>query len=156
MTGGSGGPPGQGSKLGRAVDLSSSKKPQNLGDPIGIFVYGTLMRGFKNFHMAQRAGWWHSTPGYVEGYDLFILPFGYPAVVEGSGQVFGELQLFRDLDDALSVLDSFENVGRQYERVTTSVWTREGPRIAWMYRYLNPDQVARVGGILEPSGRYQE
>ncbi len=156
MSGEGSGSSGQDTKLGRAVDLSSSKSPHNLGEPLGIFVYGTLMRGFKNFHMAQRAGWWHSSPAHVEGYDLFLLPFGYPAVVEGSGQVFGELQLYRDMNDALSVLDPFENVGRQYERITATVWTREGPRAVWMYRYLNPDQLTRVGGVLEPSGRYKE
>ena len=106
--------------------------------------------------MAQRAGWWHSSPARIEGYDLYLLPFGYPAIVDGSGQVHGELQLYRNMTEALSVLDPFEDVGRQYERVTASVWTSDGPRTAWLYRYLNPSQIERVGGVLEPSGRYRE
>ncbi|AEB11472.1 gamma-glutamylcyclotransferase family protein [Marinithermus hydrothermalis] len=123
-------------------------------EPVGVFVYGTLRVGERNFPVARQAGWVASEPAVLEGFVLYDLPYGYPAIVRGAGRVYGEVQYYRDLARALERLDVLEDVGAEYLRVRVEVQVR-GERVgAWAYVYPNLEAVRAAGGRRVPSGRW--
>ena len=123
-------------------------------EPIAVFVYGTLRVGECNFPVAQWAGWVASEPAVLEGFVLYDLPYGYPAIVRGAGRVYGEVQYYRDLERALEHLDALEDVGTEYVRLRVEVQARSGRVSAWVYAYPSPDAVRAAGGRPVPSGRW--
>jgi gamma-glutamylcyclotransferase (GGCT)/AIG2-like uncharacterized protein YtfP len=105
----------------------------------GIFVYGTLMSGFinhglylaKNINLIQKAT--------IKG-RLFHLPAGYPAVIDGKGQVAGEFVTLRDLESVLERIDELEDYNgtcrdNEYERVIRDV-TLTGGEVVQGYVYI--------------------
>lgn len=105
----------------------------------GIFVYGTLMSGFinhgiylaKNINSIQKAK--------IKG-RLFHLPAGYPAVIDGTGQVTGEFVTLRDLESVLERIDELEDYNgtcrdNEYERVIRDV-TLTGGEVVRGYVYI--------------------
>lgn len=136
--------------------------------PVGVFVYGTLKRGERNFPVARRAGWIASQLGWIEGYQLRHLPkhpgrpYPYPAVIFGQGRVYGELQRFRSLESALPLLDELECEGREYRRVIAPVQLTlpgQNPAIrrrAWLYQYLNPAELERQAAQRVAEGSWSE
>lgn len=111
-----------------------------------LFVYGTLMRGFR-LHplLVKRAR--YIGPGQVAGllHDLGTYP---GAVRDASGIVRGEL--YQVNDPALwTVLDSAE--GPQYDRQEVAVRVPEGGTIAaFIYWYRGP-----LRGVPIPGGDYR-
>lgn len=103
-----------------------------------VFVYGTLMRGFSRHH--------YMSDGQFEG-DAFavgrLISLGeYPALLDGPGNVRGELYSFDDLPVALDVLDDVENFdpanpeSSEYVRDARRVRRDDGAEIlAWVYVY---------------------
>ncbi len=73
-----------------------------------IFVYGTLMKGFQNheLYLAERV--LERSAGYMKG-ELYHLKYGYPAVIDGTGEVKGEIYLVKDIEKLLPVLDYLED-----------------------------------------------
>ena len=59
-----------------------------------IFVYGTLRPGGK-FWANISEFIEHYDPGLLTGYELWDLDDGYPAIVPGSGMVFGDILYVR-------------------------------------------------------------
>jgi len=128
-------------------------------EPEAVFVYGTLKRGQRNFGVARRAGWLRSEAAYIEGFQLYHLPQGggrlypYPAVVRGEGRVWGEVQWFAGLAQALSLLDRLEDEGQEYRRIPAWAHTeRRGLVRVWLYVYPSLDQVRRAQGRWLPGG----
>lgn len=153
--------------------------------PEAVFVYGTLKRGERNFAVSQQAGWILSEPAYIEGFQLFHiprrkrLPYSYPAVVQGLGQVWGEVQWFADLSQALVLLDELEDQGREYLRISTIAHLERFPQLGrsacnaivgtvvdhpeekaacsvWVYAYPGLQNVQRVSGLWLPEGVWRE
>jgi len=131
--------------------------------PAAVFVYGTLKQGERNFVVSQQAGWQRSAPAYIEGYRLFHLPegalraYGYPAVVPGEGRVWGEVQWFADLTQALRVLDELEDEGYEYLRVPAVAHVQEGgPCRVWLYVYSGLESIQRAQGRWLPEGIWCE
>jgi gamma-glutamylcyclotransferase (GGCT)/AIG2-like uncharacterized protein YtfP len=125
--------------------------------PHGVFVYGTLMRGFRFHRIAQDAGLIQVEKGLLDEHDLYDLSRGYPAIVSGTGSVKGEFMTFVDLNDALVPLDQLESLGEEYERVCCSVKLVDpfqDERRAWVYRYPSLEAVIAARGTRIPSGRY--
>jgi len=76
-----------------------------------VFVYGTLKPGLRFHHLCQDIGLLSVEKAFVQGYDLFhISPENYPAILTGSGTVYGYLLEFEDIVEALAVLDELEGV----------------------------------------------
>jgi gamma-glutamylcyclotransferase (GGCT)/AIG2-like uncharacterized protein YtfP len=112
-----------------------------------LFVYGTLMRGFRLHHLlAERAE--YVGDGEVQGL-LFDLG-SYPAAVRGEGRgIRGEV--YRLLHpDLWGTLDSAE--GSQYHRGEVGVRMLSGEALtASMYWYVGP-----LGGAVPiPGGDYR-
>jgi gamma-glutamylcyclotransferase (GGCT)/AIG2-like uncharacterized protein YtfP len=94
--------------------------------PVGVFVYGTLMRGCSRHHFLS--------DGQFEGEastDGRLLSLGeYPALIDGAGTVRGELYSFEDLPAALDVLDDVEDFDPANPEGTEL--------LAWLYVYNQP------------------
>jgi gamma-glutamylcyclotransferase (GGCT)/AIG2-like uncharacterized protein YtfP len=143
-----------------------------MDSPEAVFVYGTLKQKERNFAVSRQAGWVRSEPAYIEGFQLFHLPqrerlpYGYPAVVRDvaepasrEGRVWGEVQWFADLSQALVLLDRLEDEGREYLRSPTAAYLpsqAEKPCAVWVYAYPSLQNVQRVSGIWLPEGVWHE
>ncbi|GIW26632.1 gamma-glutamylcyclotransferase [Meiothermus sp.] len=132
--------------------------------PEAVFVYGTLKQGQRNFWVSQEAGWVRSEPAYIEGFQLFhipegdLRPYAYPGVVKGEGRVWGEVQWFADLAQALVLLDELEDEGGEYLRSPTTAYLQptEQPCTVWVYTYPSLQAVQSAGGIWLPEGVWGE
>jgi gamma-glutamylcyclotransferase (GGCT)/AIG2-like uncharacterized protein YtfP len=102
-----------------------------------LFVYGTLKPGFENAFVAEQAGMLSYTEGYIKGYDLYHLePENYPAIVPGTGRVYGGMMHFEDLAKALRILDELEGLNLEpplYRREQVRV--EPLAQVAWVYVY---------------------
>lgn len=106
----------------------------------GIFVYGTLMRGFANHEKYLAKNIITVQKATIKG-QLFHLPQGYPALVEGSGRVYGEYVTVKKISSVLKRLDELEDYhgpGRdnEYERVIREVLLAGGEVVrGYVYVY---------------------
>ncbi|GIW37333.1 MAG: gamma-glutamylcyclotransferase [Meiothermus sp.] len=133
--------------------------------PEAVFVYGTLKRGERNFEVSRQAGWLRSEPACIEGFRLFhipkgdLRPYAYPGVVKGEGRVWGEVQWFANLDQALALLDRLEDEGGEYLRSPTTAYLFEqggAPCRVWVYVYASLPALESAGGIWLPQGVWGE
>jgi len=114
--------------------------------PSCVFVYGTLQRGEK-----RAALWphppldvqWATTKGKL--HDLG----DYPALVDGTDSVLGELWLIagEDLPRTLQILDSIEgfaqgDVDLYVRQIVDCVKLSGEAQRAYTYRYANPNEIA--------------
>ena len=110
-------------------------------EPQLIFVYGLLMRGLElNGHLDGGA---FVGCGRVDG--RLVSLGAYPGLIDGSGDVRGELYRFDDLPAALDVLDDVEEFDATdperslYLRVAKTVRKDDGSEVAaWVYRFNGP------------------
>jgi len=100
-----------------------------------FFVYGTLKWDLGNH------GWLHGTdyvgPARLDGYALYDLPYGFPAMVpQDGGKAFGEVYRAPDPEAMRDALDILESEGRMYDRITVSVDMGGGAMgTAWAYAW---------------------
>jgi gamma-glutamylcyclotransferase (GGCT)/AIG2-like uncharacterized protein YtfP len=110
-----------------------------------VFVYGTLKPGGRNYHLAK--GVTHAEPAYLDGFELLHFePEGYPAIVPGSGRVYGVVLTFADIALALPPLDVLEGLHLsppEYARV--GVTARPSGKTVWTYVYVNQLRLAASG-----------
>ncbi len=67
--------------------IAVEEKPKEV---VRIFTYGTLMFGnCNNFVLGEEAV--YCGDAILEGYKCFGLEYGYPMIIEGEGQVLGEV-----------------------------------------------------------------
>lgn len=86
-------------------------------------------------------------------------PYAYPGVVRGEGRVWGEVQWFADLKQALLLLDELEDEGREYRRIPTTAYLTQPaaqPCAVWVYAYPSLQAVQSVRGFWLPEGVWQE
>ncbi|MGF1498614.1 MAG: gamma-glutamylcyclotransferase [Elainellaceae cyanobacterium] len=127
-------------------------------DLLRVFVYGTLKPGECNYaHYCARKVI-HQQEAIAQG-TLYDLPLGYPAMVEGSGEVrgcllcFGDRTFLRYLDD----LEDYEP-GRplqenEYIRRRMPVFdlNRQPLGDAWVY-LMAPERIRLLNGVLVRDG----
>lgn len=122
-----------------------------MGEPLAVFVYGTLKRG------DVREKCWPRTPVKVEGatvrgelYDLGP----YPGLIEGDDVVAGELWSIaaEDVAATLAALDEVEGfrgaVDDLYRRVVVECRTAAGVIPAWTYLYARASELRAEQRIL--------
>lgn len=120
---------------------------------IRIFVYGTLRTGQSNF-VRMLSGRVNKIVAATAKGMLYDLPFGYPAMLEGDGEVVGELMEFNDAD-LLHDLDRLEgympgNLNNIYERKWISVHTSQGENFeCWVWIYANASSATAIGEKIE-------
>lgn len=107
-----------------------------------LFVYGTLKYGFPNHHFLEDSQFLYS--GFIRGTLLHL--GGYPGLIRGTGQVFGEYYL---VDDKLiPALDRLEGHPHLFERTLIDHENEEGPFTVYLYQArddLNNYQVLHNG-----------
>ncbi|MDQ3396961.1 MAG: gamma-glutamylcyclotransferase [Deinococcota bacterium] len=111
----------------------------------GVFVYGTLKPGGRNYAVAERAGVVARLEACLHGFRLYGLePEGYPAMVRGEGRVYGWVLTFRDITAALPLLDGLEGCHLNpplYERVAVAWQAAQ----VWTYLYARPERLVEPG-----------
>lgn len=122
-----------------------------------VFVYGTLMPGGSNVHVAECGGPFTVREAYVEGFVLYHLePEGYPAMVPGEGRVHGVLLDYDAIDVALVHLDALEGVAEEppyYRReIVEALPMLES---VWTYLYARPQRLEQPGAQRISTGRWQ-
>jgi len=110
-----------------------------------IFVYGTLKPGGRNYFLAK--GVTHAEPACLDGFDLVHFePEGYPAMIPGTGRVYGVVLTFADIAAALPALDALEGLHLtppEYARVR--VTAQPSGETVWTYLYVNRARLAAPG-----------
>lgn len=98
-----------------------------------VFVYGTLKRGFHN-HNRFLQGMEPVAIGYIRGK---LLQGGLPYLVEGDGQVHGEV--YEISSDLRNTLDALEGHPKWYRRMPVDVTPDKGRTLrAEAYFYQMP------------------
>lgn len=129
-----------------------------------VFVYGSLLPGFRNWELYVKPYPHQALPAEVKG-QLYHLPTGYPGLLrEGEGTVKGGVLLFSPdvYDEALRGLDELETYfgpgdpRNEYEReIMTArlVATGEEQRV-YVYRFVD-EAFARQTGIFLADGDWE-
>ena len=104
-----------------------------------VFVYGTLMKGYSN-HEKYLANYVVSRSQGLMAGELYHLNYGYPAAIDGSGVVKGEIFGLSDIEQAFTGLDYLEDFNQPdsenlYERQIREVQDSDG-NIILCYVYL--------------------
>lgn len=85
-----------------------------------LFVYGSMRRGKPLHHVLQSVGATFVAKGFIDGHMMYN--FGkYVGVVNGWGQVWGEVYVLND-DDAMDLVDRAAGMhSGRWERIPTEV-----------------------------------
>ncbi len=124
-----------------------------------MFVYGTLMKGFVNYDHHLRGQVISITQGDTAG-QLYHLPQGYPALVEGDKAIKGEVMelVDRGILEKLDRLEGFVE-GRTdnlYERAIRTVVLENGAIVeCWVYLFCD-EAYADSSGIEIPDGDWRK
>ncbi len=124
--------------------------------PTTVFVYGTLMPGERNAHIAALGGRFQARPAVLPGHRLLHLwPEAYPAVVAGDGgetvRGFALTYAPADWPLALPFLDELEGVDETpplYTRELVTLRLEGGETLAaWVYLYALAGRLKRPGVV---------
>ena len=122
-----------------------------------IFVYGTLKKGFSN-HNRILAGYdIKITPAFTYG-KLYDLGW-YPAMTEGSDNVFGELIEFNNPEilKRVDYLEGYKGINHPhnyYERREVDVFAGDCTVKAWVY-FLSNEKINGIDSELIVSGSWK-
>ena len=121
-----------------------------------VFVYGTLMPGERNAHVAGKG--FTAQAARLPGFRLFHLsPEGYPGVLRGEGEVSGFILTYSPeaWAQALPFLDHLEGLDETpplYRREQVSVRLQGGGEAeSWVYIYARPERL-ELAGVTEVAG----
>lgn len=123
-----------------------------------IFVYGTLMSGFRNpFAQQLHQNARFKGQGYFLGwlYDLGSYP-GAIHLADSVGRVWGEVWELHDFSQIIPSLDEYEGIhdlSPQYVRVRIPVFVSDAPALnCWTYLLCEPTETL----VLIPEGNYRK
>lgn len=131
---------------------------------VKLFVYGTLMKGFRNYERYfESADVISVERAYTNGTLYHLNRKACPALVEGKQKIWGELIKFNDDKDLtfLKRLDNleeyFENSNEvMYERKKATVFLENGEKEeAYVYFYVNNKNMNKYEPLLVPSGDWK-
>lgn len=125
-----------------------------------VFVYGTLKPGERNYAAYCAGKTIAEQPALTQGH-LYALPLGYPALIQGSGIVYGYLfslahpQVLADLDALEDYQPNRAAAENHYTRAQVAVWdrTHQSLGLAWAY-CMTLAQMQNLGGTLLPNGEW--
>lgn len=130
-----------------------------------VFVYGTLMPGERNEHVARRGGAFGARPATLRGYRLIDLrPEAYPGVVPGTQDdtdtVTGHVLTYDPAawPQALPFLDALEGLNDTpplYTREAVTVQVDGGDVPAWVYVYARTERLGQYGAVPVPGGDWR-
>lgn len=114
-----------------------------------MFVYGSLMKGFPNHYLLEKAEF--ITTAKIKGL-LYSLPYGYPALVDGDEWAFGEV--YNVDDETLKAVDNLEGynedgINNLYDRIKADAAFENGAIAkVFIYKYCNRDEVEEIGTLV--------
>ncbi|WP_309570421.1 gamma-glutamylcyclotransferase family protein [Deinococcus sp.] len=128
-----------------------------------VFVYGTLMPGERNEHVARQGGTFDARPATLRGHRLIDLrPEAYPGVIPGdpSDTVTGHILTYAPAawPTALPFLDALEGLHETpplYTRQRVTVHVNGHDEAAWVYLYARADRLARPGAVTVAGGDWR-
>ncbi len=104
------------------------------GEPIDLFVYGSLM--FEPVWSLVAGAPFDAIAARLVGFErLAVRDAPYPGIVPAPGRVVDGRLCLAVPPAAVARLDAFE--GAEYARIAVQVETSRGVRAAWAYRYLD-------------------
>ncbi|NBI08148.1 gamma-glutamylcyclotransferase family protein [Senegalia massiliensis] len=130
-----------------------------------IFVYGSLMKGFFNYNNYLKDKIKSRKLAKVKGELYHLDNKGYPALLEGDDDVFGELIEIEDFDKNLVSLDTLEGYIEknselnEYNRVIKDIKLLDNEKILKAYVYsfnLKNIQNRNAKKTYIPSGSWRE
>ncbi len=136
--------------------------------PTTVFVYGTLMPGERNAHVAGPPGTHTAQPATLRGFTLLHLhPEGYPALIPGDpgAQVKSPVSGYaltyapQAWASALPHLDHLEGLDETpplYSRERVMLRTEVGELEAWVYLYARPERLKQPGATVMPGGDWRD
>jgi len=130
-----------------------------------IMVYGSLMTGFFNYEKVLKGQVLSCVPARVKGQLYHMSQKGYPALVSGTGWVYGELMELSDPESTRLLLDQIEHYygpgdpQNEYERRSSTVENLSTGKteVAEVYWYvLNDLGTPANPGVEIPGGDWRE
>ena len=113
-----------------------------------IFVYGSLMVGFGNFHKYLEGKIIDRKPARTKGKLYHLNNKGYPAMVFGNDYVYGEIITIYDFENVIIELDKLEkfygkdNITNSYNKIPKEIEVYEESSVeiidVYMYNENNP------------------
>ncbi|MHC1748904.1 MAG: gamma-glutamylcyclotransferase [Cellulosilyticaceae bacterium] len=118
-----------------------------------IFVYGSLMKSFRNHDKVLKHRATETGKGKIKG-ALYHLPEGYPAVTTGDMAVHGEVYTLskNKLIKGIDLLEGYLGEGKDnlYERRRQLVTLEDGKVVeCWSYMYVNEGYAKRKGKLVK-------
>ena len=113
-----------------------------------LFVYGSLLSGFFNYDKALEGNVLTCIRAKVQGVLFHQVRKGYPALIEGTDWVYGELLELTNFSRILPEIDVLENYygmdfDNEYKRLLTQVFVEKENRWikqkAFIYWYAKKD-----------------
>lgn len=108
---------------------------------INIFVYGSLREGFFNYDKYLKGKVIKNELAKVKNKILYHMPYkGYPAILDGEGEVVGEVMIIEDYENTMEALDKMEgfigegNPNNEYHKTLLEVELEDG-RVEKCYTY---------------------
>lgn len=132
--------------------------------PCGVFVYGTLMPGERNAHVAALGGPFRAQRAVLRGFALYHLsPEAYPALVPGppEAQVRGQLlsytpEAWREALPFLDDLEGLHDTPPLYTRQLVTLHLEGGAQApAWVYVYARTGRLGQPGAVAVPGGDWR-
>ncbi|QIK69744.1 gamma-glutamylcyclotransferase [Erysipelothrix sp. HDW6C] len=128
-----------------------------------LFVYGSLMKNFYNYDKYLRGHVVAIEDGYVSG-TLYDMPYkGYPALLDGTTRVHGEVITVKDINAVLPAMDAMEGFfGKdddEYKRIPREVTLNSGEVITldvYFYHAHDFDIYFEEQAILIPNGDWRD
>ncbi|MFL7797485.1 gamma-glutamylcyclotransferase [Clostridium chauvoei] len=112
-------------------------------DQIKVFTYGSLREGFFNYNKYLKGKVIKNRPAKVKDFILYHMPYkGYPAVLKGHGEVYGEVMRLSDYNEVMSAVDEMEgfiskgNPSNEYNKDLVEVLYEDGTKeLCYSYIY---------------------
>ena len=129
-----------------------------------IFVYGSLRTGFFNYNKYIMGKVNDSKVGKVNG-QLYHMPHkGYPALIEGNDEVFGEVMTLKDFEAVMIPMDKMENYygvnnsKNEYNRIVMDVELLDGTtESCYVYYYaMNDKEIFENNSVYIKNGDWKD
>lgn len=133
-------------------------------EELPLFVYGTLLSGFKNHEIYLKQSTKEMHPARIRDVSLWhARDSGYPVIVDGSSEVTGELVWLKNFEVSIPEMDLLEGYNADprastYVRVAKCVVDLESGKAVNAYVYWYNRSIAEISGpVIEiPSGNWRE
>lgn len=116
--------------------------------PFKMFVYGTLMKGFRNYDISIKGHEVSMVPARTRGKLWHLCDGDYPAMKEGGGWVYGELVEVDDFSKMIDIIDDIEDYfgpgdpNNEYDRILVPVEITNTGELELAYAYFyRPDNI---------------